>query len=192
MLRLQVDPHFLFNAMNTLSSLVARAQIKPAGAMIRDLSAFFRAGLVIDPAADITLGEEVELQRLYLAVERARFGNRLDVTFDVPDRLSAIKLPALLIQPLVENAIKHGLGATSAPVRITVTAKCEADHLYLCVSNYVDGDHASNLQAVSTGIGLANVRARIETRFGAKARLDARARDNGWSSELILPMPIHG
>lgn len=190
MLRLQVDPHFLFNAMNALSSLVARAQIKTAGAMIRDLSAFFRAGLVIDPAADITLGEEIDLQRLYLAIERARFAERLDVTFDVPDWLSGFKLPALLMQPLVENAIKHGLSATSAPVRITITAKCEGNYLHLCVGDDTDGDYPPHkLEAASTGVGLANVRARIAARFGREARLDARAREGGWVSELILPAP---
>lgn len=188
MLRLQVDPHFLFNAMNALSSLVAHAQIKPAGAMIRDLSAFFRAGLVIDPAADITLGEEIELQRLYLGIERARFGDRLDVTFDVPDPLSSFRLPALLIQPLVENAIKHGLGAIAAPVRIAITAERTANFLHIRVSNQTDA--SAPLPApdlVSTGVGLANVRARIETRFGANARLDAHPIGGGWSSEIILP-----
>ncbi|MBB5746282.1 sensor histidine kinase [Brevundimonas variabilis] len=189
MLRLQVDPHFLFNAMNALSSLVARQQIKPAGAMIRDLSDFFRAGLVIDPAADITLGEEIELQRLYLAVERARFGDRLDVTFDVPDQFLNVRVPALLIQPLIENAIKHGLGATSAPVRITVKTECRDNRLLISVANDTDGGYPlPSAERPSTGVGLSNVRARVETRFGSGATLDARARKGGWMSEIIIPM----
>lgn len=196
MLRLQVDPHFLFNAMNALSSLVARQQIKPAGAMIRDLSDFFRAGLVIDPAADITFGEEIELQRLYLAVERARFGDRLDVSFDVPDPLLNFPVPSLLIQPLIENAIKHGLCTTSSPVRITVKARCQASHLHISVENITDGGDPSPLAGItSTGVGLSNVRARIETRFGPEARLEARACAGGWISEIVIPVTrvaVHG
>ena len=83
MLRMQVDPHFLFNALNALSSLVARGKQEAAGAMIRDLAAFFRAGLVDDPAADIPLADEIENQKLYLAIEQARFGDRLIVEVDV-------------------------------------------------------------------------------------------------------------
>lgn len=196
MLRLQVDPHFLFNAMNALSSLVARQQIKPAGAMIRDLSDFFRAGLVLDPAADIALGEEIELQRLYLAVERARFGDRLDVSFDIPETLLNVQVPALLIQPLIENAIKHGLGATSEPVRITVKAEGQANRLFISVTNTSEGGYPLPVaERHSTGLGLSNVRARIETRFGSGSRLDARAINGGWISEIMIPMPglsLHG
>lgn len=189
MLRLQVDPHFLFNALNALASLVIRQETKAAGAMIRDLAAFFRAGLVADPAADITLGEEIEYQQLYLAIERARFGNRLEVSVEMPEPLTKLKIPALLMQPLVENAVKHGLGTTSAPVRITISAWREGEQLHLSVVDDAQGhSDAAQPEQASTHIGLANVRDRLVTRFGVEAKLNAHRQDQGWVSEIIIPI----
>lgn len=189
MLRLQVDPHFLFNALNALSSLVAHRDTAAARAMIRDLAAFFRSGLNADPAADVTLAEEIEFQRLYLAIERARFGERLEVEFEVPDALQGVMLPALLLQPLVENAIKHGLSRTSARVKISVLAQNQGSNLHLIVRDHCSTPKSpSDENPRSTGIGLANVSARLETRFGINAALNARPAEGGWISELIVPM----
>lgn len=186
MLRAQVDPHFLFNALNALASLVATGQSRPAGAMIRDLAAFFRTGLVADATADVTLADEIEHQRLYLAVERARFGERLDVAIDVPDALLGVRLPALLLQPLVENAVKYGLAASSAPVRIVIAARDDGSAVRLSVTNTRasgDGEAAPS----STGIGLANVRARLASRYGDVAQLEAGPCAEGWTSVVVLP-----
>ncbi|PZR89016.1 MAG: sensor histidine kinase [Stutzerimonas stutzeri] len=189
MLRLQVDPHFLFNALNALSSMVACGETKAAGAMIRDLAAFFRTGLVEDPAADVNLAEEVEFQRLYLAIEQARFGERLRVSVDVTAKLNGVKLPALLLQPLVENAVKHGLGGTTAPVLIKVRAWQDGAMLHLNVTDCSHGQLAMpDARQPSTGIGLANVRARLAARFGPTAALTAGPIKDGWSSTITVPL----
>jgi two-component system, LytTR family, sensor kinase len=190
MLRLQVDPHFLFNALNALSSLVAHGETVAARAMICNLAAFFRSCLSADPAADVTLGDEIEFQRLYLAIEHARFGDRLQVTYEIPDELGDIMVPALLLQPLVENAVKHGLAQTSASVTIAVSAVASGSAIHLSVCDYCNEPKSpSPNPAASTGIGLSNVRSRLETRYGPAASLNARPHEGGWISELILPRP---
>ncbi|KQS03629.1 hypothetical protein ASG11_04675 [Sphingomonas sp. Leaf357] len=190
MLRLQVDPHFLFNALNALAAMVASGDTKAAGAMIRNLAAFFRAGLVDNPVADIPLADEVEFQRLYLAIEQARFGDRLSVEIDVPPSLHGIMLPPLVLQPLVENAVKHGLGATTAPVAIGIRGRCEGGMLHLHVTDRATGTAAREIvtSLPSTGIGLANARARLMTRFGTSASLSAGAVEGGWDSIVSIPM----
>ena len=193
MLRLQVDPHFLFNALNALASLVTQQRTAAAAAMVADLAAFFRAGLELDPAADIPLADELELQRLYLAVERARFGDRLDVRIEEAPAAAAARLPALLLQPLVENAIKHGLARSMAPVAIRITVRHEAGRVVIAVRNSASGP-AGAPAPVSTGVGLANVRARLATRFGGGASLRAEPEGDGWISEVALPLsptPAH-
>ncbi|WP_458072085.1 sensor histidine kinase [Rhodanobacter sp. BL-MT-08] len=191
MLRMQVDPHFLFNALNALSSLVARGETKPARAMIGDLAAFFRAGLGAELTEDISLGDEIEMQRLYLAIERARFGDRLDVVWDVPDELYDVPVPPLVLQPLVENAVKYAVARNSRPVRISITARrCGNDAIELSVED--DGGALSTmpLPASGTGIGLVNVRARLATRYGGAGELSVGPTLAGWRSSLTVP--LHG
>ncbi len=191
MLRMQVDPHFLFNALNALSSLVARGETRPARAMIGDLAAFFRAGLGAELSGDISLGEEIEMQRLYLAIERARFGDRLDVVWDVPDELCQVPLPPLVLQPLVENAVKYAVARNSRAVRITIAARRNGDNsVELSVEDDGATSTATTVPAAGTGIGLANVRARLATRFGGAAELSVGSTHAGWRSALTVPM--HG
>ena len=195
MLRLQVDPHFLFNALNALLAMVAGGETRAAGAMIRNLAAFFRAGLVENPVADIPLADEVEFQRLYLAIEQARFGDRLSVEIDVPPSLGSIMLPPLILQPLVENAIKHGLGATTAQVTIGIRGRCEGGTIHLHVTDRASGTATGRhvVSLPSTGIGLTNARARLATRFGAGVTLSAGAVEGGWDSVVSIPMAgTHG
>lgn len=190
MLRLQVDPHFLFNALNALAAMVAGGETKAAGAMIRNLAAFFRAGLVEDPVADIPLADEVEFQRLYLAIEQARFGDRLCVEINVPPALHGVMLPPLVLQPLVENAVKHGVGATTAKVTIGIRGQCDGERLHLYVTDRTSGTAARRIvtSLPSTSIGLANARARLATRFGAGASLSAGTVEGGWDSIVSIPM----
>ncbi len=108
-LRYQVNPHFLFNTLNSLSSLVMTGRSDRAEAMLLALSTFFRTSLSLDPTADVTLAEEIDLQRLYLDIEKARFPDRLHFEIDVPAELERARLPALILQPIVENAIKYGV-----------------------------------------------------------------------------------
>ena len=138
-LRYQVNPHFLFNTLNSLSTLVMRGATDEAERMILNLSTFFRQSLTREATDDLPLAEEVRLQRLYLAIEEVRFPDRLRVEVDLPDALAELPVPALILQPLVENAIKYGVSRSRRPVTVRISARLsEAGRLVLDVAD--DGD----------------------------------------------------
>jgi two-component system LytT family sensor kinase len=187
-LRYQVNPHFLFNTLNSLSSLVMARRENEAESMIVNLSTFFRSSLAIDPTEDVTLKEEIGFQRLYLDIETVRFPNRLRVVTDIPDDLAAARVPPLILQPVVENAIKHGVARTAEPVTLTILAREEDGRLLLVVEND-RGPAADGRGEVGTGVGLANVRDRLAARFGPEAECeDEPLPDGGY--RVILSMPL--
>lgn len=190
-LRYQVNPHFLFNTLNSLSSLVMARRDEEAETMIVNLSAFFRSSLALDPSEDITLSQEIEFQQLYLDIEKARFPKRLDVRIEVPADLRNARVPPLILQPLVENAIKHGVARTADPVRLTVGARDEDARLILTVEN--DRGPAEPAKGEQgTGVGLVNVCGRLAARFGAEATCDhGPLPDGGWRVTLSMPLEIH-
>jgi hypothetical protein len=191
-LRYQVNPHFLFNTLNSLSSLVMARRDEEAEAMIVNLSAFFRSSLALDPSEDITLSQEIEFQQLYLDIEKARFPRRLDVRIEVPAELRAARVPPLILQPLVENAIKHGVARTAEPVRLTVTAREEDSRLILTVEND-RGPSGPARDEHGTGVGLVNVCERLAARFGALATCEhGPLPDGGWRVTLSMPLEFHG
>src|SRR6185503_17667200 len=126
-LRYQINPHFLFNTLNSLSSLVMTGRTDRAEAMLLALSTFFRTSLSLDPGADVSLAEEIELQKLYLDIEMARFPDRLQVEIDVPAKLQQARLPALILQPIVENAIKYGVSKSRKAVIIKIAARSNGE-----------------------------------------------------------------
>jgi len=190
-LRYQVNPHFLFNTLNSLSSLVMARRDEEAEAMIVNLSAFFRSSLALDPSEDITLAQEIEFQQLYLDIEKLRFPKRLDVRIDVPADLRTARVPPLILQPLVENVIKHAVARTAEPVRLTVAAREEDARLILTIENdrgpaeTAKGEHG-------TGVGLVNVCERLAARFGAEAECGhGPLPDGGWRVTLSMPLESH-
>ncbi len=186
-LRYQVNPHFLFNTLNSLSSLIITNHNERAETMIQNLSTFYRTSLSNDPLEDIKLAEEVRLQKLYLDIEAVRYPKRLIVDIDIANDLLKINVPALILQPLIENAIKHGVSRSSKPVTVRIKAKMIAQKLYISVTD--DGEYFPDIQDSSNGIGLANVRDRLETRFGNEASLSCKTiADGGY--EAIITMPI--
>ena len=185
-LRYQINPHFLFNTLNSLSSLVLTGKGEAAEKMIQMLSAFYRRGLSDDPTSDHPLAEEITLQRLYLDIEAVRFPERLRLAVEVPAELESYPVPGMILQPLVENAVKYGVARSRRPVTITVSAHVEYGRLVLRVS---DNGQASAPVEHGFGIGLANVRDRLQARFGAAASLTAGAIPGGFSTELRLPLP---
>lgn len=186
-LRYQVNPHFLFNTLNSLSSLVITGKPKEAEAMIQNLSNFYRTSLSSDPLEDVTLEEEVDLQRLYLEIESVRYPKRLRVDIDIPDELMKQHVPALILQPLVENAIKYGVSRTARPVHVTISAAQEARNLVLSVTD--DGEAVEVGHQGGNGIGLANVRDRLEARYRSAARLDTQRVDGGgFIATMTLPL----
>ena len=192
-LRYQVNPHFLFNTLNSLSSLVMTGRADRAETMLLALSTFFRSSLSLDPGADVTLAEEIDLQRLYLDIEKARFPDRLHVEIDVPQELEPARLPALLLQPLVENAIKYGVSKS----RKTILVRIEARHLgdgrmLLEISNRLKNGGKDELPAAThegTGLGLSNVCQRLEARFGSRANCRFGPMTGG-GYKVSITMPV--
>ena len=188
-LRYQVNPHFLFNTFNSLSALVMTGKAERAEQMIQTISRFYRHSLADDSTGDVTLEDEIDLQEHYLEIESVRFPERLRVRVDLPTELAGYKVPGMILQPLVENSVKYGVSASSKPVTISITAREEYGRLVLMVSD--DGPGSAG-DKHGFGIGLANVRDRIEARFGNAATIVSGATLTGYETELRLPMVKHG
>ena len=189
-LRYQVNPHFLFNTLNSLSSLVMTGKREEAERMILNLSNFFRTSLSGDPTEDVPLSAEIQLQRLYLDIEGVRFPDRLLVKVDLPERLRNACVPGLLLQPLVENAVKYGVARSRRPVTIGLSAFEDSGGLVLTVEN--DGEPGDvRAEEQGTGVGLANVRDRLAARFGDRAGCRWGPLPGG-GFRVTLTMPIHG
>ena len=186
-LRYQVNPHFLFNTLNSLSSLVLRERADEAEQMILNLSTFFRASLTREANENVTLAEELKLQLLYLDIEKVRFPERLVVKVLVPDQLLDALVPALILQPLVENAIKYGVSRSQRPVTVTIAADQVGDRLELWVRD--DGEAPPTAAEAGTGVGLTNVEARLKASYGTAADCVAgRPSAGGWLVRLTLPL----
>lgn len=190
-LRYQVNPHFLFNTLNSLSSLVMKDRRDEAEQMIMSLSNFYRTSLTGDPLEEVPLEEEVHLQKLYLDIEEVRFPGRLTTRIDIPPALLNACVPGLILQPLVENAIKYGVSRTSSAVTIAITAREEDGLLHLSVSD--DGDKPPSEADRGSGIGLANVRDRLAARFGDQGLIAYGPREGGgFAVHLTLPIIRRG
>ena len=184
-LRYQVNPHFLFNTLNSLSALVMTGRGETAERMIQAMSSFYRHSLAADPTADVPLAEEIALQRDYLEIEAVRFPDRLKTVFDVPDALAATPVPGMILQPLVENAVKYALAATTRTVSVSIVARAVDGLLELTVAD----DGPGQATGSGTGIGLANVRGRLAARFGGAAGLNCGPLPTGgYAATLRLPM----
>jgi len=192
-LRYQVNPHFLFNTLNSLSSLVMTGRSDRAETMLLALSTFFRTSLSLDPSADVSLAEEIDLQRLYLDIEMARFPDRLTVEIDVPTELEQARMPALLLQPIVENAIKYGVSKSRKAVVIRIEARHLDNHrMVLEISNRLKHGGKDELPAAThegTGLGLANVCQRLEARWGGRASCRYGPMSGG-GFKVSLTMPV--
>ncbi|GMM91863.1 sensor histidine kinase [Qipengyuania sp. MTN3-11] len=189
-LRYQVNPHFLFNALNSLSALVMTDKADKAEEMIQTISRFYRHSLADDPTSDVALEEEFDLQQHYLEIEQVRFPHRLRTRYELPEDLSKCRVPGMILQPLVENSVKYGVSASSAPVTITIAAREEYGRLVLNVSD--DGPGGSAQPSGGFGIGLANVRDRLIARFGDEASLTSGPSLDGYETEIRIPMVRHG
>jgi two-component system, LytTR family, sensor kinase len=189
-LRYQINPHFLFNTLNSLSSLVLSKRTETAEQMLMNLSTFFRATLSADPTADVPLEEEIKLQRLYLDIEQIRFPDRLSVEIDVPEALLDARVPVLILQPVVENAVKYGVARSRSPVTIRISAYEEAGRLHIKVKDDGEGgDSGGNGNGGGTGVGLKNVRERLIARFGDRAGcLHGPDPDGGYTVHLYMPV----
>lgn len=182
----QINPHFLFNSLNSLSALILDERKSQAEEMVAKLAQFLRLGLAADPNKKIRLGDEIELQKTYLELEQLRFEDlRIDV--DVPDELQAALVPALILQPLVENAVKYGVAAIPPPATIRLSARAWGSVLNLQVEDSGTGDHKS---LPGAGIGLKNVLQRLALIYGEnRSGLVARRHEaGGYVARLTMPL----
>jgi hypothetical protein len=186
-LRLQLNPHFLFNTLNAISSLIVTGRNRDGEAMLSKLCAFLRTALVGDGRSEVTLGEELETLQTYLEIESIRFGDRLTVEFAAPEALLELPVPNFILQPLVENAVKHGVAPVSRPVVVRVGARRDGEDLILSVSD--NGGAVSGTRVSGTGVGLDNTRRRLEVIYGPRGRVETLAHDDGFT--VLLRLPVH-
>ncbi len=202
MLRYQLNPHFLFNTLNSISTLVLLKQTEQANAMLTRLSGFLRHTLITEPGSQVTLAQEVETLQLYLDIERMRFEERLRTEFDIDEAAREACLPAMLLQPLVENAIKYAVSPQEEGARISLTARVVGQRLRITVEDTgpgIEGPMQLSMleyipdetrpegagKPVSTGVGLANIRNRLMQGYGDDHLFETASQPGGGFTVLI-------
>ncbi len=183
-LKAQLDPHFLFNSLNSVSALIG-SDPPAARRMCYLMAGFFRKSLGLGQKEQIALAEEIYLAETYLAIEEVRFGARLRSRFRVAEATLAFAVPPLVLQPLIENAVHHGIAHLVDGGEVTIAAERQGEHLELVVENPCDPDRPASRGA---GVGLANVRARIEALYGHRARVDVGALPESYRVRILLPI----
>ena len=180
MLRYQLNPHFLFNTLNSISTLVLLKQTERANAMLARLSSFLRYTLANESTAKVTLAQEVETLKLYLEIEKMRFEDRLRPKFRIEAAAAGARLPSLLLQPLVENAIKYAVTPQEEGADIEVAARRVGDRVIIEVNDTGPGSEDVWVKAQqSTGVGLANIRDRLSQAYGADHRFETESNKQG-------------
>ncbi len=184
-LQMQLNPHFLFNSLHSISALMHQ-DVEAADRMIVRLSDLLRAALDNSDAHEVTLRDELKFLQSYLEIEQIRFGNRLTVTTEIPADLLDARVPNLILQPLLENAIRHGIEPHAKPGRIELRAQKAKGELTLDVSD--NGAGVSDAASVSEGVGLSNTRARLRTLYGEAHRFELGNRpEGGLRVRLTIP-----
>jgi signal transduction histidine kinase len=197
MLRYQLNPHFLFNTLNSISTLVLLKQTEPANAMLTRLSGFLRHTVVSQPGGKVTIAQEVETLKLYLDIERMRFEERLRTVFSIDPAAADAQIPSFLLQPLVEIAVKYAVSPQEEGARISLSAQLVGPRVRLTVSDTGPGLRARSARAtlpsamkgvgntVSTGVGLANIRDRLTQAYGDEHVFDIRTPPEGGFTVVI-------
>ncbi len=206
MLRYQLNPHFLFNTLNSISTLVLLKQTEPANAMLSRLSAFLRYTLINEPTGRVTVAQEVETLKLYLDIERMRFEERLSTDFRIDDDTRDALMPSLLLQPLVENAIKYAVSPLEDGAQIIICAQLIGPVLRVTVSDTGPGlqpgtdpstlfgvtssnsDTTADSTQDSTRVGLANIRDRLAQAYGENQRFEIGERPGG-GFMVVIELP---
>jgi two-component system LytT family sensor kinase len=191
MLRYQLNPHFLFNTLNAISTLVLEKATDPANEMLTKLSKFLRYSLDHAPLDQVTLAHEIETSKLYLDIEKVRFGERLKLEILVADRAQQALVPSMLLQPLIENSIKHGISKLEQNGLIKITADVNQDQLVLTVLDNGPGipdSMTEDSQLKFSGVGLNNIRNRLKEMYGENYRLTfSNERPSGCKATVIIP-----
>ena len=183
-LRQQLQPHFLFNSLNSINALIGSRPVE-ARKMVQQLSDFLRGTLKKEETQWVTLQEELQYLQLYLEIEKVRFGNRLSTEVSVEEGAAQLKLPALLLQPVVENAIKFGLYDTTGETVIRISAVQQEKNLLIRVENPFDPETSSPKQG--TGFGLMSVQRRLYLLFARTDLLVTAAKGNIFITTITIP-----
>ncbi|HYC94490.1 MAG TPA: histidine kinase [Sphingomicrobium sp.] len=189
MLRYQLNPHFLFNTLNSISTLVLLKQTERANAMLSRLSSFLRYTLVNEPTAKVSLVQEAETLKLYLEIEKMRFEDRLRPHFKIDGDTIGARLPSLLLQPLIENAIKYAVTPAEHGADIWITAQREGRAVRIEVADSGPGPGGTPVDAQSTGVGLANIQDRLAQAYGPAHGFSTRTNEHGGFS-VIIEIPL--
>ncbi len=189
-LRRQIEPHFLFNTLNAVAGLIREGRNDAAVSMIAGLSDFLRRVLEDSPRQQVPLGEEMEFVQQYLNIQRVRFAERLQISVDVPKDLYPAQVPSLILQPMVENAVKHGIAQRAQGGAIQITAFRSNGTLTLSVYN--EGPSLpADWEMTHSGIGISNVRTRLQSLYGDAFALSMRNRDaSGVEVSVSLPFAV--
>ncbi|WP_417484300.1 sensor histidine kinase [Maricaulis salignorans] len=188
MLRFQLNPHFLFNTINAISSLVIDNRNDEAETMLGRLSGFLRFALQTSPNDQVTLQQELEAQALYLAIEKARFDSRLEVEHEIEPGVQRALLPSLILQPVLENSVKYAVSRSRSRVKVLIRARRLGDDLLVEI---LDSGGPGMPPSESTGVGLANIRARLDVLYGERAQLEAGPVDTGgFAVRIRLPIEL--
>ena len=190
-LRAQINPHFLFNSLNSVAALIT-AEPRVAEEIIVRLAKIFRHVLTHHDRPFSSIDEEISFLRTYLQIEKVRFGERLQVNFDIQESVLQFLVPTLILQPLVENSIKHGLGPKVGENQLVIRARQQTDYLELTVEdNGVGANVEKRLsQQSSTGLGLRNVEERLQTVYRGGARFSFQSQPRiGSRAQILIPIP---
>lgn len=186
MLRYQIQPHFLFNTLTALSTLILDRENERAERMVMALSRFLRHSLVRSPQDRILLGAEVEAQEQYLGIEQERFGDRLRFVKRIEPGCEQLLVPSLILQPLIENAVKYAVSVSNAPTTIELVARRLGDHLEISVH---DDGAVTTPPASGLGVGLNNVRRRLAVTYGDRSEFEHGPRaEGGYTARLTIPV----
>jgi len=192
MLRYQLQPHFLFNALNSLRALIAEDPAK-ARAMVTELSGFLRYSLLPLGTTDVGLGEEIASIRRYLALEQVRFEERLQVDFQIEEAAETRRVPSFLLHPLAENAVKYGIRTSPVPLKVRISARTDGDRLLVEIANTGrwcgdrhngTGNGSGHPIDDGAGVGLVNVRERLERLYPGRHRFEV-GQEDGWVKARI-------
>jgi two-component system LytT family sensor kinase len=187
-LRRQIEPHFLFNTLNSIAGLVREGRNDSAVSTIAGLSDFLRRTLADSTRQEVPLWEEMEFAQRYLDIQKVRFADRLQLSVDVPSELYPAQVPSLILQPMVENAIKHGIAKRAQGGAIRIAASRNNGMLTLRVSN--DGPSlAADWETLRSGIGISNVRTRLESLYGDASEMSMRNQNTG-GVEVSVSLPF--
>jgi signal transduction histidine kinase len=187
-MRMQLQPHFLFNALNAIGQLIRIGRESEAGTMVERLGVLLRTALRKDEGQEVTLREEIECARAYVAIEKARFGDRLRMAWDVDPRVLEALVPQLILQPLIENAVRHGVAKDSKAGEVTIRVTESDGRLRVTVRDDGPGPSALANTEPGAGIGLTNTRERLQQLYGDRQHLTVREHPKG-GTEVVIEAP---